>query len=85
MRSHCDFNDDTDREKPAHSRHISVDGVQDETGVKFPFHVAAPSFVIPAGAAENSRFLADFFPEVGLLFSRLRHACAIPKKTSPRI
>ncbi|WP_319471455.1 cobamide remodeling phosphodiesterase CbiR [uncultured Pseudodesulfovibrio sp.] len=68
MRSHCDFNDGTDREKRAHSRHVSVDGVQNETGVKFPFHVAAPSFVIPAGAAENSRFLADFFPEVCLLF-----------------
>ncbi|CCH48289.1 cobamide remodeling phosphodiesterase CbiR [Pseudodesulfovibrio piezophilus] len=37
-------------------------------GEDFPFTLAAPSFVIPAGAAENARFLADFFSEIGLLF-----------------
>lgn len=52
----------------AHLRHQSVAVVQENHGVRFPFTVAAPSFVIPAGAAENSVFLADYFPEVCLLF-----------------
>lgn len=56
------------QEKAAHPRHISVAQAQDTHGVSFPFTVAAPSFVIPAGAADNAQFLADFFPEVGLLF-----------------
>lgn len=55
-------------ETSAHPWRISVERVQETHGISFPFTVAAPSFVIPAGAAENSRFLADFFPEVGLLF-----------------
>lgn len=57
-----------EREKPAHPRHDSVAEVQEKWGVNFPFTVAAPSFVIPAGAADNSRFLADYFPEICLLF-----------------
>ncbi|MUM77951.1 hypothetical protein GKC30_09925 [Pseudodesulfovibrio sp. F-1] len=32
-----------------------------------PFSLAAPSFVIPAGAAENARFLADHYAEISLL------------------
>lgn len=55
-------------EKNAHPHRISVTDAQEKYDVEFPFTVAAPSFVIPAGAAENSRFLADYFPEVGLLF-----------------
>ncbi|NDV19506.1 hypothetical protein GO013_08755 [Pseudodesulfovibrio sp. JC047] len=36
--------------------------------MKFPYSVAAPSFVIPAGAAENAVYLAGRFPEIDLLF-----------------
>ncbi|MDD3312847.1 MAG: cobamide remodeling phosphodiesterase CbiR [Pseudodesulfovibrio sp.] len=36
-------------------------------GIRFPYAVAAPSFVLKAGVAENARFLAGRFPEVGLL------------------
>lgn len=35
-------------------------------GVRLPFRLAAPSFVLPAGVAENCEFLAGRFPEVGL-------------------
>ena len=34
----------------------------------FPFTLAAPSCVLPAGVAENARFLADHFPEIALCF-----------------
>ncbi|MCJ2166081.1 hypothetical protein DWB63_16125 [Pseudodesulfovibrio sp. S3] len=57
-----------DREKSAHTRPISVQAVQEKWNVRFPFTLAAPSFVLPAGAAENSLFLADYFPEIALLF-----------------
>jgi hypothetical protein len=33
-----------------------------------PFVLAAPSFVIPAGVADNARFLAQHYAEIGLLF-----------------
>lgn len=59
---------DSDREKTAHTRHLSVAEIEGNYGHEFPFTVAAPSFVIPAGAADNSRFLAQYFPEVCLLF-----------------
>lgn len=39
-----------------------------------PWRVAAPSFVLPAGAAENCRFLDGLVPEVALLFLETR-AC----------
>lgn len=57
----------TDREKSAHPRHRSVREIEARRGRPFPFTVAAPSFVLPAGVAENARFLADRFPEIGLL------------------
>lgn len=57
-----------DREISAHPCHQTVAAAQARHGISFPFTVAAPSFVIPAGAAENSRFLADYFPEICLLF-----------------
>jgi hypothetical protein len=41
---------------------------------RLPFTLAAPSFVIPAGVAENARFLARHFAEIGLLFFETR-AC----------
>lgn len=56
------------RENCAHERLISVNGVQDKWNVDFPFTIAAPSFVLPAGAEENSLFLAEYFPEIALLF-----------------
>ncbi len=68
MHSHSNFTHTADREDPAHSCHDSVVAVQEKWGIHFPFTVAAPSFVIPAGAAENSRFLAEYFPEICLLF-----------------
>lgn len=49
-------------------RPFSVTSVQEKWGVEFPFTVAAPSFILPAGAEENSRYLADYFPEIALLF-----------------
>lgn len=57
-----------ERENSAQSCHFSVADAERSYGIEFPFTVAAPSFVIPAGAAENARFLAGCFPEVGLLF-----------------
>ncbi|MDC0335865.1 hypothetical protein OAN24_03080 [Pseudodesulfovibrio sp.] len=68
MISGSETNTSPKRENPAHPCHLSVADAQKKHGVTFPFTVAAPSFVIPAGAAENSRFLADYFPEVCLLF-----------------
>lgn len=55
-------------EKAAAHRHISVSQTMERHGEIRSFTVAAPSFVIPAGAADNSRFLADYFSEIGLLF-----------------
>ena len=55
-------------ENPAGFRRLSVADAGAETPGGFPFTIAAPSFVLPAGAAENARFLADFFPEISLLF-----------------
>ena len=57
-----------DREKSAPSRHFSVRKAAASHGVEFPFTVAAPSFVLPAGAADNARFLAPYFDEICLLF-----------------
>lgn len=68
MRNGSSVQTGKDRENSAHCCHISVATVQKKWNTHFDFTVAAPSFVIPAGAAENSRFLADFFPEIGLLF-----------------
>jgi len=60
--------DGSAREKDAHARHVPVAEIEKKWDMEFGFTVAAPSFVIPAGAAENSRFLADYFPEICLLF-----------------
>jgi hypothetical protein len=57
-----------DRERTAHVRRFSVTKIEQKWNIKFDFTMAAPSFVIPAGAAENSRFLADYFSEISLLF-----------------
>lgn len=59
---------ESDRENTARGRHLSVADIEGKHGYAFPFTVAAPSFVIPAGAADNSRFLADYFQEICLLF-----------------
>jgi hypothetical protein len=57
-----------DREKCAQSGLLSVRGAEEKWGVRFPFPIAAPSAVLPAGLAENSLFLADYFPEIAVLF-----------------
>ena len=57
-----------DRENSARTRHVSVREAAARHGADLPFTVAAPSFVIPAGAAENARFLAPYFDEICLLF-----------------
>jgi len=59
---------DHDRVKSAHSASLSVTRVEEKWGIRFPFHLAAPSAVLPAGLAENSKFLADYFPEIAILF-----------------
>lgn len=59
---------DHDRVKSAHSASLSVTRVEEKWGIRFPFHLAAPSAVLPAGLAENSKFLADYFPEIAVLF-----------------
>lgn len=71
-------------EKNAQWRRFSVAGAQATYGTDFPFTVAAPSFVIPAGAAENSRYLADFFPEIGLLFFETESCLAYTDSDLPR-
>ncbi len=68
MINSSDSDDTGNRAKTAHLRYMSVAEIGRKWNLQFDFTVAAPSFVIPAGAAENSRFLADFFPEICLLF-----------------
>jgi len=63
-----DFAPEPDGEKSAQPRHVSVREPVRDSASAFDFTLAAPSFVIPAGAAENARFLADHFDEIGLLF-----------------
>ncbi len=46
---------------------ISVENVRERWNTHFPFTVAAPSFVLPAGVGENGLFLADYFPEIAVL------------------
>jgi len=72
-----------ERENPARPRHVSVRDAQERHGVRFPFRVAAPSFVIPAGVAENARFLADFFPEIGLLLFETEACLAYDERDLP--
>ncbi|BCS87934.1 cobamide remodeling phosphodiesterase CbiR [Pseudodesulfovibrio sediminis] len=59
---------DRNRENSAQTVPVSVADVQKRMGLDFPFTLAAPSFVLPAGVAENSLFLAQYFPEIALLF-----------------
>ncbi|WP_338667569.1 cobamide remodeling phosphodiesterase CbiR [Pseudodesulfovibrio methanolicus] len=57
-----------DRENSAQSAPLSVREVEQKWDVRFPFPLAAPSAVLPAGLAENSAYLADYFPEIAVLF-----------------
>lgn len=59
---------DGQRENVAHQRPVSVSDLTSRWGLEFPFKLAAPSFVLPAGAKENALFLTDYFPEIALLF-----------------
>jgi hypothetical protein len=56
------------RQECTGDRPVSVEFVRKKWNVDFPFTIAAPSFVLPAGVGENSLFLADYFPEIALLF-----------------
>jgi hypothetical protein len=56
------------RENSAEAGHKTGTHVCKKQTHAYPFTLAAPSFVIPAGAAENSRFLANYFDEIALLF-----------------
>ena len=68
MTHSSDSGSGNNREKTAHMRHLCVANIEKKWSLDFGFTIAAPSFVIPAGVAENSRFLADYFPEICLLF-----------------
>ena len=72
-----------ERENPARPRHLSVRETQARHGVRFPFTVAAPSFVIPAGAADNARFLAGLVPEIGLLLFESEACLAYSERDLP--
>lgn len=48
------------------------------------FKLAAPSFVIPAGAADNSRFLANHFDEIALLFFETESCLAYTGEDLPK-
>lgn len=61
----------------------SVDSVQEKWGTSFPFTLAAPSFAIPAGVAENCRFLADHFREIDLLFYETESCLAYTEEDLP--
>ena len=68
MTNSSDSGSGNNREKTAHMRHLCVADIEKKWSSDFGFTIAAPSFVIPAGVVENSRFLADYFPEICLLF-----------------
>lgn len=70
-------------ENTAHPRHLSVAETAQKWGIDFGFTVAAPSFVIPAGAAENSLFLADYCDEVCLLFFEAEACLQYTEKDLP--
>ncbi|WP_419785036.1 cobamide remodeling phosphodiesterase CbiR [Pseudodesulfovibrio sp.] len=60
--------DDRNGENPSAPRHFSVHDAEKRHGIRFPFTLAAPSFVLRAGVAENARILSKLVPEIGLLF-----------------
>jgi adenosylcobalamin phosphodiesterase len=47
---------------------------------RFPFSLACPSFVYPAGYVENVRCLAPFVDEIELLFFESRFADSLPSR-----
>ncbi len=67
MVAHLKITEPLQTGKNPHPEPVSVSAIEKKYGMPFPFTVAAPSFVIPAGVVENSHFLADCFPEVALL------------------
>lgn len=70
-------------EQPARPDLPSVRDVEEKWNVRFPFKLAAPSAVLPAGVAENSLFLADFFPEIALLFFETESCLAYTDEDLP--
>jgi hypothetical protein len=57
--------------------------VERKWDVRFPFPLAAPSAVLPAGLAENSTFLADYFPEIAVLFFETEACLAYTDRDLP--
>ncbi|EGB14356.1 hypothetical protein DND132_1143 [Pseudodesulfovibrio mercurii] len=72
-----------DRQKHAGSDTLSVRQVEEKWGVRFPFPLAAPSSVLRAGLAENSVFLADYFPEIAILFFETEACLAYTEEDMP--
>lgn len=73
----------SEREKSAQIAARSVDSVQEKWGARFPFTLAAPSFAIPAGVAENCRFLVNHFHEIDLLFYETESCLAYTDEDLP--
>jgi hypothetical protein len=57
--------------------------VGEEMTTSMPFTLAAPSFVIPAGAADNAYFLEPYFAEIALLFFETEACLAYTEKDLP--
>ena len=72
-----------EREKCALSDGPSVRRAEQKWNVRFPFPLAAPSAVLPAGLAENSRFLAGRFPEIAVLFFETESCLAYTDEDLP--
>ncbi|BBO72287.1 hypothetical protein DSCA_62170 [Desulfosarcina alkanivorans] len=51
---------------------------------RFPFSMACPSFVYPAGYTDNVRHLAPFVDEIELLFFESRFADSLPSRSMIR-
>ena len=74
---------DPDRENVAQACPISAALVQEKWNVTFPFRLAAPSSVLRAGLAENSRYLADYFQEIAVLFFETESCLAYTDEDLP--
>jgi sugar phosphate isomerase/epimerase len=66
-------------EKPPSQRHFAP--LETTCKNRFPFTLACPSFVYPAGYVENVRHLAPFVDEIELLFFESRFADSLPSRT----
>lgn len=71
------------RKNDAPAAPLSVRGAEQKWDVRFPFPLAAPSAILRAGLAENAAFLADLFPEIGILFFETEACLAYTGKDMP--